>query len=174
MWESVIPETDSLLEVSQPTMAEGTVPGLEAADLEESVATTDRTVLEAVEPAKGIPMVVRPKERKATGPEPLKGQEALDAGQGGTEGCWLGPSGAMDCRATQDAGPVLTPSGAHFSQWRECRISEDEWSYSTAVDSQTMDMLQEMFGAVGFRGPGQSRGWQDSKAGVRHPLEQQT
>lgn len=45
-------------------MAEGTVPGLEAADLEESVAATDVTVLEAL---LGLALeaskYVRPKER---------------------------------------------------------------------------------------------------------------
>lgn len=78
-----------------------------------------------------------------------------------------------DCRLQNPSihRPWLNPSGAHFSQWRERRISDDDWRYSIAVGSQTIEVLQKMFGAVGFRGPGQSRSWQDPKAAT-HSLHE--
>lgn len=78
-------EPDSLLELTATTMAEGMVPELEAADLEEFVEATEATVLEAVEPAEGVPPAVRPKECPALGQGTVKGQEGLESVQRGMQ-----------------------------------------------------------------------------------------
>lgn len=151
------------------TMAEGTVPRLEAVDLEESVATMEVTVLEALPgPAEEVSLDVWPKEQPVMGQGPPKSQESSAAGQSGTGEQWMGPLGTVDYWVPPPTGPMLTPSGAHFSQWRDRRISDNDWSYSTAVGSQTIEVLQEMFGAAAFRDPGHRSGWQDTNA-MHHP-----
>lgn len=132
-------------------MSEGTVPGLEAADLEESVATPDVIVLEALlGPAGEASLDVRPKDRSGL-QKPVDDQEWLETEHGGTGEWWLGPLGTVDYRAPPPQAFLLNLSGAHFAQWRELRIPDDDWSYSTAVGSQTIEVLQEMFEAAGFR-----------------------
>lgn len=61
-------------------MAEGPVPWLEAADLEQSMAATEVTVLEAVDPAEGVPLAVKLKECLVVGLGPMTSQEGLEAG----------------------------------------------------------------------------------------------
>lgn len=77
-------------------MAEGIVPGLEAADLEESVATTDITILETLPGLVGeTSLDVRPKEHLGL-QKLLAIQERPEAGQSGAEAWWLGPLGTGD------------------------------------------------------------------------------
>lgn len=63
---------------------------------------------------------------------------------------WLG-SLSKGGYAAPHSPPALILSRSHFSQLWKRRISVDEWSYSTALGSQTLDVLREMFGHVGFQ-----------------------
>lgn len=61
-------------------MAEGPGPRLKVAGLEESVAAMEITVLEAVDPAEGVPLAIMLKERPVVGLGPMASQEGLEAG----------------------------------------------------------------------------------------------
>lgn len=138
--------------------------------MEETVETADITALEPLPgAAREAFLDIRPKERQLVR-KPLADQEKSEAEQGRAgEMEWsLGPSGTGDYRAPPPPGPMLTPSGAHFAPWWERRILDDGWSYSTAVGSQTMEVLQEMFGAAGFSDPGHGSGWRGTTE-VGHP-----
>lgn len=142
----------------------GAVPGLEAADFEESVAPMEVTVLEALRgPADEAPVDVRPKDCPGW-QKPVDDQRQAEAGQGEGEAreWWLGNFRTVNYQAFQPQDLLLTSSGAYFIQWQEWQISDD-WSYSTAVGNQMIEVLQEIMGwlalgsramAVSGRGPG--------------------
>lgn len=77
----------------------------------------------------------------------------------------------------RSVGPFYSLSHAYsrwepFTQWWEQHIlvdDEGEWSYSIAVSSQTMDLLQERFGDGSFREPGPWSGWKGGGRQARWP-----
>lgn len=137
-------------------MAEGTQAGLGAVELtEESVETAEATpeILPPLPlgPAVRLKERVPPKEAVANMTREVAEAGQLLQRQEGILGGWW-PSFAYE--NPPQVPLVLTPSRSHFTQWRERRISEDEWSYFTAVGSQTLDVIREMFGPSGFQAPG--------------------
>lgn len=117
----------------------------------------ETTVLEALlDLEETAAQVVRPKE----GPGKQRPAEKTEARLGESGEWWLGQPGTGDYRSFSPPASLLTPSGTHFTQWHECRIlDDDDWSYSTAVGTQTIEVLREMFGVAGFRPQGHGRDW---------------
>lgn len=151
-------------------MAEGTQPELEAVDLlEESKEPAGLATTTPEMTSLSLGPDVRPKEKAALATTEQEASEMAEKplllpGQTGVgEDLWSGLLRPGECCNHQHVPLVLTPSRNHFTQWREICISEDEWSYSTALGSQTLEVLREMFGPAGFQAPGTGMGWQRTR-----------